>query len=89
MADYLKLFHAKRLTAAEPHHLEFIKGRLAAMKVEDHKAYLEFSAYYGVEVEATVTREPKTVAVEDTATGTVEVPVKVKKPGRPSKSSTL
>lgn len=59
MADYLKLFHAKRLTTAEPHHLEFIKGRLAAMKVEDPKGYTEFSAHYGVEIEATVTKEPK------------------------------
>lgn len=66
MADWLKLFLDKRLTPSEPHHLEHIKGRLAAMKVEDPKAYLEYSAHYGVGVdvvdvpaEAPVAEEPK------------------------------
>lgn len=61
MADYLRLFMAKRLTAKEPHHLEYIKGRLANMKIEDPKAYDEYSAYYGVEIEAKVTKEPVVV----------------------------
>lgn len=60
MADYLKLFMAKRLTAKEPHHLEYIKGRLANMKIEDPKGYDEFSQFYGVEIEAKVTKEPTT-----------------------------
>jgi hypothetical protein len=63
MADYLKLFHSKRLTAAEPHHLEFIKGRLANLKFEDPRAYDEFSAFYGVDIEAKVTKEPKAKTV--------------------------
>ena len=83
MADYLKLFHAKRLTAAEPHHLEFIKGRLAAMKVEDPKAYAEFSAYYGVSLDVEVTKSP------DTVTGSTSTTIAKPKRGRPSKSSTL
>jgi hypothetical protein len=83
MADYLKLFHAKRLTTNEPHHLEFIKGRLAAMKVEDPKAYAEFSDFYGVDLDVKVTKEPETV------TDTFVVQVDKPKRGRPSKSSTL
>lgn len=76
MADYLKLFHAKRLTSAEPHHLEYIKGRLAAMRVEDPKGYEEFSAHYGV----TVTElKAEKVKVEDTVTGSVKVDLKTKK----------
>jgi hypothetical protein len=59
MADYLKLFHAKRLTTKEPHHLEYIQGRLANMKIEDPKRYEEYSEFYGVEVEAKVTKLPK------------------------------
>lgn len=58
MADYLKLFMDKRLTPAEPHHLEFIKGRLAAMKTEGQKAYEEYSAFYGVDVSVKVEKEP-------------------------------
>lgn len=54
MADYLKLFMAKRLTPSEAHHLEYIKGRLAALKVEDPEAYKEFSEHYGVEVDVEV-----------------------------------
>lgn len=57
--DYLKLFMAKRLTAKEPHHLEYIKGRLAALKIEDPKAYEEYSAHYGVTLDVAVTSEPK------------------------------
>lgn len=60
MADFLKLFHDKRLTVAEPHHLEYIKGRLANMKVEDPKAYAEFSEFYGVDLDVKVTKEPET-----------------------------
>lgn len=58
MADYLKLFMAKRLTSAEPHHLEYIKGRLAALKVEDPEAYEEYSKHYGVTVDVNVTKQP-------------------------------
>jgi len=62
MADYLKLFHAKRLNTDVPHHLEYIKGRLANMKIDDPIAYTEFSAHYGVDIEAKVTKEPETKA---------------------------
>ena len=64
MADMLKLFHEKRLTATEPEHLTFITGRLAAMKLEAvNDEQLEYYKYwagvYGIDVEVTVT--PKEV----------------------------
>lgn len=64
MADYLNLFLDKRLTPTEPHHLEYIKGRLAALKVEDPKAYAEYSAHYGVGMDVTVTKEPASLQKE-------------------------
>lgn len=74
--DYLKLFMDKRLSVDVPHHLEYIKGRLANMKIEDPAAYETYSAHYGVEVEAKVTRV--------TATASTVLPAKR---GRPAKSS--
>lgn len=59
MADYMKLFLDRRLTANEPHHLEHIKGRLAAMKAEGDQRYAEYSAHYGVDVAVEVTKEPE------------------------------
>jgi hypothetical protein len=70
MADYLKLFLEKRLSVAEPHHLEYIKGRLAAMKAENDARYQEFSDHYKFSVE---------VSVEDNGEETK------KKRGRPAK----
>jgi hypothetical protein len=58
MADYLKLFQNKRLSPGEPHHLDYIKGRLANMRVEDPKAYEEYSQYYGVKLDVEVTKVP-------------------------------
>lgn len=58
MADYLALFLDNRLTPSEPHHLEFIKGRLAAMKVEDPASYEKYSSFYGVDLSVEVTKEP-------------------------------
>lgn len=84
MADYLRLFMAKRLTAKEPHHLEYIKGRLANMKIEDPKAYGEYSEYYGVEIEAKVTKEPtssttvKSTKDDKTVTKTVKKALSIK-----------
>ncbi len=60
MADYLRLFLDQRLTAKEPHMLEYIKARLAFMKIEDPAAYEKYSKFYGVEVDASVTKVPKT-----------------------------
>ncbi len=60
MADYLKLFLDKRLSINEAHHLEYIKGRLASLKVEDPAAYAEYSQYYGVDLDVAVTKEPGT-----------------------------
>ena len=57
-ADFLKLFMNERLTSSEPHHLEYIKGRLAHMKIEDPKGYEHYSAHYGVGVDVEVTKEP-------------------------------
>lgn len=73
MADFLKLFHDKRLTPKEPQHLEYIKGRLANMKVEDPKAYSEFSDFYGVDLEVKVTKEPITETVVVKAPGTTKI----------------
>lgn len=64
MADYLKLFLDGRLTPAEPHHLEYIKGRLANMKIEDPVQYEKYSQLYGVGVNVEVTKEPEDVPVE-------------------------
>lgn len=64
MADYLKLFMDKRLSPSEPHHLEYIKGRLASLKVEDPSSYEDYSQHYGFSVDVTVS-EPKKVVVED------------------------
>lgn len=60
MADYLKLFMDKRLSVKEPHHLDYIKGRLANMKFEDPEAYKNYSEYYGVGINVEVTKEPVT-----------------------------
>lgn len=65
MADYLKLFMAKRLSPKEHHHLEYIKGRLANMRVEDPRLYKEFSEHYGVSVDVEVTKEPVQVVTPD------------------------
>ncbi len=62
--DYLKLFMDKRLSVNEPHHLEYIKGRLANMKIEDPISYEKYSEYYGVGVEVKVTKEPETEEIE-------------------------
>lgn len=70
MADYLKLFMDKRLTTKEPHHLEYIKGRLANMKIEDPSSYDTYSEFYGVEIEARVTKEP-TQEVSETSEETL------------------
>ena len=59
MSDFLKLFHDRRLTASEPEHLTFIKGRLASMKAEGDLSYDTWSKFYGVDVEVQVTKEPK------------------------------
>jgi hypothetical protein len=59
MSDMLKLFHDRRLTASEPHHLTFIKGRLAAMKAEGDLSYDTWSKFYGVDLEVQVTKEPE------------------------------
>lgn len=67
MADYLKLFHARRLTPKEPHHLEYIKARLAHMKVEDPNAYKDFSEFYGVDMDVKVTKEPEIKKTEKKA----------------------
>lgn len=64
MADYLKLFYERRLSPSEDHHLEFIKGRLANLKVEDAKAYAEYSEFYGVDLDVTVKKVPETKAVK-------------------------
>jgi len=76
MADYLKLFYAKRLTPSEPHHLTYIKGRLAALKVEDPKGYEDYSEHYNTtEVVEPVVEE---VIVEETPVVEEEVVVKPK-----------
>ena len=60
MADFLKLFHDKRLSTSEPEHLKFIKGRLADMKAENDKfGYEHFSNHYGVSVDVQITKEPE------------------------------
>ncbi len=66
MADYLKLFLDKRLTVSEPHHLEIIKARLAAMKIEDPIRYEEYSKHYGIHLDVAVAKEPKPVKVKVT-----------------------
>ncbi len=83
-ADYLKLFLAKRLTAKEPHQLEHIKSRLAAMQIEDPIRYKEYSEFYGVSVDVEVTKEPSMSDKPITKTVTTEVKMK-KKAGRPAK----
>jgi hypothetical protein len=67
MADYLKLFHDRRLSPSEPHHLDFIKGRLANLKIEEPKAYEDFAAFYGVSIEAKVTKVPEAKKAEKKA----------------------
>lgn len=67
MADYLKLFMDRRLTAKEPHHLEYIKGRLAALRVETPQLYKEYSEFYGVSLDVTVTKEPVVVKAKKSA----------------------
>ena len=76
MADYLKLFHEHRLSVDVPHHLEYIKGRLANLKIEDPKAYDEYSAHYGVDIDVHVKKEPAKETPKE----------EPKKRGRPSKS---
>ena len=66
MADYLKLFHARRLTMNEPEHAEFIKGRLAQLKIEDPVGYRDFSEHYGVDIEVKVKPKKKKVAKKTT-----------------------
>ncbi len=51
MADMLKLFHDRRLTATEPEHLQYIKGHLAQLKFESNEQYEDYSEYYGVSLE--------------------------------------
>lgn len=65
MADYLKLFLEKRLTTSEQHHLEYIKGRLANLKVEDPAAYEEYSNFYGVNLDVKITKEPEEKKLEE------------------------
>lgn len=67
MADYMKLFYAKRLTAKEPHHLEYIKARLAHMKIEDPEGYKDMSEFYGVDMDVKVTKEPEMKKTEKKA----------------------
>ncbi len=75
MADYLSLFQDKRLSASEPHHLEYIKGRLASLKVEDPLAYDVYSTYYGVDLDVKVTKEPK-VTIKNNQVVAKKKPVK-------------
>jgi hypothetical protein len=65
MANFLKLFLDRRLTASEPEHLTFIKGRLAAMKAEGDATYKHWSDFYGVDVDVQVTKEPEIVVSEE------------------------
>jgi len=86
--DYLKLFHARRLSIKEPEHLTYIKGHLAAMKIEDPSSYAVFSAFYGVDVDVEVIKEPSDPQTPVAPTvGAVEPPAASKKRGRPPKPS--
>ncbi len=86
MADYLKLFHDKRLTPSEPHHLEYIKGRLAHLKIEDPISYENYSQHYGINLDVKVTKEPKSdVTIKNNQV--VKKKVVAKKKGRPAKKS--
>jgi hypothetical protein len=86
MANELKLFNDKRLSANEPEHLVYIKQRLAEIKSDcktpDQMAYYkQFSDFYGVDVDVVVKKEPKVEKVTETVV--IQVP---KKAGRPKKS---
>ncbi len=83
MADYLKLFMDKRLTPSEPHHLEFIKGRLAAMKGEGQQEYTEYSQYYGVDLDVKLKEKPTKVEVAEVKEHTkVDVTEEAKEPAK-------
>lgn len=86
MADYLKLFMNRRLSTSEPHHLEYIKARLAHLKVEDEALYDDYSKFYGVEMEVSEKSLPKMPRPGKT---TVEKkkPEQKKSAGRPKKQS--
>lgn len=58
-ADYLKLFLNRRLNVTD--HLEYIKGKLATMKIEDPNGYKVYSEYYGVEMDVQTIKEPEPV----------------------------
>ncbi len=61
--------------------LEYIQGRLAALRIEDPKAYEDYSKFYGVQVEARV------LDASSAPTPRKRKPVVVKKSaGRPKKS---
>lgn len=75
-ADLLKLFGEKRLSPSEPHHLEYIKGRLAALKIEDAAAYENYSTFYGVGVDVKVTSQPEEKEEEKPVTKNVVLPIK-------------
>ncbi len=90
MADMLRLFLDKRLSANEPEHLTYIKGRLAEMKADCKTGdqdgwYKNYSEFYGVDVEVKVLKEPKVATISGT---TKHIPVETpkKKLGRPAKS---
>ncbi len=79
MPDYLKLFYHGRLTPSEPEHLTYIKGRLAALKIEATTPvgvadYKHWSEFYGIDLD--VAEKPVT-KTED---------VVVKKRGRKPKT---
>ena len=65
MANRLKLFLDKRLTPTEPHHLTYIRGRLAAMKVEDPAGYEEYAEFYGTDEVVPVVEELTPVVEEE------------------------
>lgn len=71
--DYLKLFLNRRLNMED--HGAYIQGRLANMKIESPAQYEEYSAFYGVDVEAKVTIIKNNKVVKE----------KAKKVGRPAK----
>lgn len=79
----MKLFLDKRLTMKEPHHVEHIQGRLAAMKIEDPARYEELSKFYGVNVDVKVEKQEKISEKPVTETIVTKIP---KKSGRPKKS---
>lgn len=80
MSNFLKLFGTKRLTVTEPEHSQYIKGRLAELRIEDPKAYEEFSQFYGVFLDVVIQEKPATEQEPETENVG-------KKRGRPAKIS--